>query len=99
MTTLVVGRWYFNDRAHFGVSSPKGDRTTDPAVTKQSSYPAEGHVNDAEFLDGIRTKRARLLGHDELSAKEWRSVRTLFQAEFALTGVDRDTFDWGIFSQ
>lgn len=56
-------------------------------------------MNDAEFLDGIRTKRARLLGHDELSAKEWQAVRALFQAEFALTGVDRDTFDWSIFDQ
>jgi hypothetical protein len=61
-------------------------------------------VNDAEFLDAIRTKRRRLLGHlgdgeGELSAKEWRAVRALFQAEFALTGVNRDTFDWGIFSQ
>lgn len=56
-------------------------------------------MNDAEFLDGVRTKRIRLLGHGELSAKEWRAVRALFQAEFALTGVDADTFDWGIFSQ
>lgn len=56
-------------------------------------------MDDAEFLDQIRTKRDRLLGHDELSAKEWKSVRSLFQAEFAMTGFDRDTFDWGKVTQ
>lgn len=51
-------------------------------------------MNDAELLDQIRAKSARLNGHDELSPAQFQTLVQLIRADIKLTGADRD-FDWG----